>query len=66
MLHGIRTEKDRMCGMPIRTECGEREIIQKHEPQLYNAINHIFGDSYEYMRKYKEFAKMMDEKTKGE
>ena len=43
----------------------EREIIQKHEPQLYNAINHIFGDSYEYMRKYKEFAKMMDEKTKG-
>ena len=54
--------------MPIRTECGEREreIIQKHEPQLYNAINHIFGDSYEYMRKYKEFAKMMDEKEKAD
>lgn len=44
----------------------EREIIQKHEPQLYNAINHIFGDSYEYMRKYKEFAKMMDEKEKAD
>ena len=40
----------------------ELRVIQEHEPNLYNAINHIFGESYEYMRKYKEFAKMMNDK----
>lgn len=35
----------------------ELEIIQEHEPKLYNAVNKIFGDSYEYTRKYKEFVK---------
>jgi 3'-phosphoadenosine 5'-phosphosulfate sulfotransferase (PAPS reductase)/FAD synthetase len=33
----------------------ELEIIREHEPQLYKAVMNIFGDSYEYTRKYREF-----------
>lgn len=33
----------------------EIEIIKEHEPKLYNAVNKIFKDSYDYMRKYREF-----------
>lgn len=42
----------------------ELETIQKYEPKLYKAVNNIFGDSYEYTRKYKEFVKQMKEKEK--
>lgn len=35
----------------------ELKVIEKHEPKLFNAVNKIFGDSYEYTRKYKEFVK---------
>ena len=38
----------------------ELEIIQKYEPKLYKAVNNIFGDSYEYTRKYREFVKKMN------
>ena len=40
----------------------ELEVIQKYEPKLYKAVNHIFGESYEYTRKYREFCKQMKEK----
>lgn len=40
----------------------ELEIVKRYEPKLYKAINNIFGDSYEYTRKYKEFCKKMDAK----
>ena len=33
----------------------ELEIIKKYEPQLYKAVTNIFGDSYEYTRKYRKF-----------
>jgi 3'-phosphoadenosine 5'-phosphosulfate sulfotransferase (PAPS reductase)/FAD synthetase len=33
----------------------ELDIIQKYEPKLYKAVNKIFGDSYEYTRKYRRF-----------
>ena len=33
----------------------ELEIIQTYEPKLYNAVNKIFGDSYEYTRNYLKF-----------
>lgn len=33
----------------------ELNVIQNHEPKLYKAVNNIFGDSYEYTRKYKKF-----------
>jgi len=40
----------------------ELEVIQKHEPKLYKAVNNIFGDSYDYTRKYKKFYEDMDKK----
>lgn len=53
-------------GLP-RTGCSgcpyardfESEIaaIEKYEPKLYRAINKVFGESYEYTRKYREFRK---------
>lgn len=40
----------------------ELEVIEKYEPKLYKAVNNIFGNSYEYTRKYKQFCKEMKEK----
>ena len=40
----------------------ELEVIEKYEPKLYDAVNNIFGDSYEYTRKYRQFCKEMKEK----
>lgn len=34
----------------------ELKIIQKHEAKLYKAVWNIFGESYEYTRKYREYA----------
>lgn len=39
-------------------------VIEKYEPKLFVAVNNIFGDSYEYTRKYREFCKMMNEKER--
>ncbi len=49
----------------IRTGCAgcpfgkdfefELEVIRQYEPELYKAVNKIFGRSYEYTRKYYEF-----------
>ena len=44
----------------------ELEAIQKYEPQLYKAVNNIFGKSYEYTRKFREFQKENNEKEKQE
>ena len=38
----------------------ELQIIEKYEPRLYNAVNAIFKESYEYTRKYKEFVKQKE------
>lgn len=43
----------------------ELEIIEKYEPKLYKAVNKIFGESYEYTRKYREFVKEMKLKEKA-
>lgn len=42
----------------------ELEIVQKYEPKLYKACMNVFGESYEYTRKYREFQKMMKEKER--
>ena len=39
----------------------ELEILEKYEPKLYKAVNHIFGDSYAFTRKYRSF---VEEKNK--
>ena len=42
----------------------ELDVIEKHEPKLFKAVNNIFRDSYEYTRKYKEYCKMKNEEEK--
>mgnify|MGYP003294991545 CR=1 FL=1 len=37
----------------------ELEAVQKYEPKLYKALNKVFGESYEYTRKFREFQKSM-------
>ena len=44
----------------------ELAVIQQYEPKLYNAAVNIFGQSYEYTRRYREFVKMMKEKEKAD
>lgn len=39
----------------------ELEVIETYEPKLFKAVNNIFGDSYEYTRKYREFVKQMED-----
>ena len=36
----------------------ELEVIKQFEPKLYAAVNNIFGNSYEYTKKYKAFCNM--------
>ena len=42
----------------------ELTIIEKYEPKLFAAVNNIFGDSYEYTRRYREFCKRKNEEEK--
>lgn len=42
----------------------ELEAAKKYEPKLYKAANLIFGDSYDYTRKYKDFCIQMKLKEK--
>lgn len=37
----------------------ELTILREHESKLYVAVSNIFGDSYDYTRKYREFAKKL-------
>lgn len=36
--------------------------IEHKEPMLFKAVNNIFGKSYDYMRKYREFKKLHTKK----
>lgn len=52
-------------GCPFNKNINEElEIIKKYEPKLYKAAVSIFEKSYEYTRRYREFAKMMKKKEK--
>lgn len=54
-------------GCPFSKHINEElKIIQKYEPKLYTAAVNIFGKSYEYTVKYREFQKMMKSKEKEE
>lgn len=49
------------CACPCANNFEEELLtLQKHEPKLYNACMHVFGESYEYMRKYRKFQKEMN------
>lgn len=39
----------------------ELEACEKYEPKMFKALNKVFGDSYEYTRKYREFQYKMRE-----
>lgn len=39
----------------------ELNIIAQHEPKLFKAVNKIFGDSYEYTRRYREFVRAKED-----
>lgn len=43
----------------------ELDVIQKYEPKLFAAVNNIFGDSYEYTRKYREFCEKMNREIRN-
>jgi hypothetical protein len=43
-------------GCPFNSRWEEElEVIKKYEPKLYKAAINIFGESYEYTRKYRRF-----------
>lgn len=42
----------------------ELDVIDKHEPKLHKACMTIFKDSYEYTRKYREFAQIKEKTVK--
>lgn len=45
-------------GCPFNQDFEEElNIIQDHEPKLFNAVNNIFKESYEYTRAYRKFVK---------
>lgn len=39
-------------------------VAKKYEPKLFIAANNVFGPSYEYTRKYREFCKKKDDELK--
>lgn len=43
----------------------ELSVIEQYEPKLFKAVNNIFGDSYEYTRKYKAFCEEMKAKERS-
>lgn len=50
-------------GCPFGNDFEQKlDVLQKYEPKLYKACNNIFGESYEYTRKYREFYKEMENK----
>lgn len=54
-------------GCPYNRQIFEEiETVKKYEPNMYKAACHIFKDSYEYTRKYREFCKEMNEKQRKE
>ena len=52
-------------GCPFSKHTNEElAIIEKYEQNLYKAAVNIFGKSYKYTKKYREFVKMMKAKEK--
>ena len=44
----------------------ELEVIKEHEPKLFNAVNKIFGKSYDYTRRYYEYRKERQRAVKAD
>lgn len=54
-------------GCPFNSKFDEAlNIMSAFEPKLYKACVNVFGNSYEYTRKYHEFRKEMNSKVKAQ
>ena len=42
----------------------ELDVIANHEPKFSKAVNNIFGESYEYTKRYREFAYKQQKQNK--
>lgn len=42
----------------------ELSVIEEHEPKMMKAVSHVFKDSYEYTRMYREYVKKRKESEK--
>ena len=55
------------CGCPMALNLEkEIEAFETYEPQLYKAMNFVFGKSYEFTREYREFQKQQRAKKREE
>lgn len=62
-VHGMK--RTGCAGCPFNSKFQQDlEILQQHEPQLYKAVNNIFGKSYEYTLRYREFKEEMKRKER--
>lgn len=53
-------------GCPYNSKCEEElQIMNKYEPLLYKAAQNIFGQSYEYKKKYLAFKKQKQKENKN-
>lgn len=62
-VYGLRRTGCAGCPFGRNTEA-ELSAAEAYEPRIYNAVKHIFKDSYAYTESYKEFRKQMDAKMK--
>lgn len=59
----MREKRTGCAGCPFGKDFeNELKIIEEYEPKLYKAVNNIFGESYEYTRKFLEFRKELSQK----
>ena len=62
----IRNNKIIGIGCPYNSKCEEElQIMNKYEPLLYKAAQNIFGQSYEYKKKYLAFKKQKQKENKN-
>lgn len=54
-------------GCPLAKDFdNELKVMETYEPKLFKGISNIFGDTYEYTRKYREFVKQMKAEENGQ
>lgn len=48
-------------GCPFNSDFeSELAVIEQYEPLLFGAVNKIFGESYDYTRRYREYARLRE------
>lgn len=53
-------------GCPFNSDFeSELSVIEINEPLLFKAVNKVFGESYDYTRRYREYARLRELNTEG-